>query len=95
MIATINYAETFYGTTQSVPSRIKQMQEKNLSKWIGVTYDEPAFRNFSKSLEAVLNGKVYAPTAKKILNNWFVASEEQLQKAGKIQLLTPTANPVD
>jgi len=66
MIATIQLVEK----NQWDASRIRYFQKQNLCETQGVIYDT-AFGDFIKDLERVI-GTVRIPTAKKILNNWYL-----------------------
>lgn len=85
MIATIKYVEKeCHGITQMYASRINYFQNQNLPETQGVTYDEPFFSDFIKEMETKLK-KVNRPTAKKILNNWYLWAKNNLEVLNKIE----------
>lgn len=80
MIATIkNVDGKCFGIKEMFATRIHHFQRQNLSETQGVTYDEPAFSDFVNEMETVVS-RVYIPTAKKILNNWYLWAKNNSQK---------------
>lgn len=69
-----------HGIKQLYPSRITYFQttKKYDDIMYGVTYDT-AFEQMILDFEKALGGKIYRPTAKKILNNWYAWAVEQRQ----------------
>ena len=69
-----------HGIKQLYPSRITYFQttKKYDDIMYGVTYDA-AFEQMISDFEKALGGKIYRPTAKKILNNWYAWAVEQRQ----------------
>lgn len=67
-----------HGITMLYPSRILWMQRTKKYDMLtaGVEYDSE-FEIFITDLEKVLDTKVYKPTAKKILNNWYLWALDQ------------------
>lgn len=61
-----------HGIKKWYPSRIRYFQTTHRfdDHTYEVSYDG-AFENWIRDLENALGGKLYRPTAKKILNNWF------------------------
>lgn len=95
MIATIKYVEeNHHGITKMYASRIKYFQRQNRSKTQGVTYDEPAFSDFIKEMEKEVK-TVNMPTAKKILNNWFLWVQDNLEALSKIEPFVKADNAID
>ena len=85
MIAVIKYVEkNCHGITQLSATRINYFQSQNLPMTVEVEYNS-AFNDFITELEAVLNGRVYTPTAKKILNNWYIWAKGELEKSSNIK----------
>lgn len=85
MISTIQFVEKeCHGITKMYASRIKYFQRQNLPETQGVTYDEPSFSAFVKEMENEVK-KVNIPTAKKILNNWYLWAKENLEALSKIE----------
>ncbi|MGO4540115.1 hypothetical protein [Paenibacillus sp. 2TAB19] len=95
MIKTIKYVETnCHGINQMYKSRITYFQTQNLNKTQGVEYDSE-FEDFVKELETVMECKVYIPTAKKILNNWYLWAEENLESLKKIEPFVKASEPIE
>lgn len=95
MIKTIKHVEKeCHGITKMYKSRIAYFQSQNLPETQGVEYDE-AFDDFVYELESVLDVKVYIPTAKKILNNWYLWAKENLETLGKIKPFKEASDPID
>ncbi|MGO4370048.1 hypothetical protein AB4Z21_04475 [Paenibacillus sp. MCAF20] len=95
MIKTIKYVETnCHGINQMYKSRITYFQSQNLNKTQGVEYDSE-FDDFVKELETVMECKVYIPTAKKILNNWYLWAEENLDSIRKIEPFVKASEPIE
>ena len=95
MIATIKEVETEHHDIKKMyASRIKYFQLQNRSETQGVTYDEPAFSDFIKEMEKEVK-KVNLPTAKKILNNWYLWARENLEALSKIEPFSPGDNCID
>lgn len=67
-----------HAITKLYPSRILYFQTtcKYDDISYGVVYDQK-FESMIKCFEKALGNKVYRPTAKKILNNWFAWAVEQ------------------
>ena len=67
-----------HGISKLYPSRINYFQRtsKYDKHTFSVEYDD-AFDKMIKDFEAAIGGKLYRPTAKKILNNWFAWALEQ------------------
>lgn len=94
MIKTIKYVEKeCHGITQVYVSRISYFQKQNLSETQGVIYDD-AFDDFVKYIESVM-GTVRIPTAKKILNNWYLWAEDNLEALSKINPFKKSDNAID
>lgn len=95
MIKTIKYVEKeCHGITQMYAKRIAGFQSENLPIMQGVEYDS-AFYDFVAEMESVMECKIYIPTAKKILNNWYLWAKENLEAIGKIKSFEKADNPVD
>lgn len=95
MIATIKYVEeNHHGITQMYASRINYFQNQNLPETQGVTYDEPFFSDFIKEMENEVK-KVNLPTAKKILNNWYLWAKDNLEALSKIDPFEKADNAID
>lgn len=95
MIATIKYVEeNHHRITKMHASRINYFQRQNLPETQGVTYDEPSFSDFIKEMEKEVK-KVNIPTAKKILNNWYVWAKNNLQALSKIEPFAEADNAID
>lgn len=73
-----------HGINMMYPSRIAYFQRT--TKYDGVTvgceYDHE-FELFVGQMEQAIGGTIYRPTAKKILNNWFLWAYEQRQALRK------------
>ena len=67
-----------HGINKLYPSRIRYFQTTNNydKHTFEVTYDE-AFEKMIADFEIALGCKLYRPTAKKILNNWYAWALEQ------------------
>lgn len=67
-----------HGINKLYPSRIRYFQTTNSydNHTFEVTYDD-AFEKMIVDFEKSLGGKIYRPTAKKILNNWYSWALEQ------------------
>lgn len=94
MIATIKRVEKeCHGITQMYAKRIAIFQSENLPIMQGVEYDSD-FYDFVAEMESVM-GQIYIPTAKKILNNWYLWAKENLEAIGKIKPFEKSKNPID
>ncbi|MGO5030160.1 MULTISPECIES: hypothetical protein [Agathobaculum] len=94
MIATIKHVEKeHYGITQMYAKRIAIFQSENLPMTQGVEYDS-AFYDFVAEMESVKKCKIYIPTAKKILNNWYLWAKDNLQALSKIEPFTYDPDPI-
>jgi hypothetical protein len=95
MIATIKYVEeNHHDIKKMYASRIKYFQRQNRSETQGVTYDEPAFSDFITEMEREVK-KVNIPTAKKILNNWYLWAKNNLQALSKTEPFVKADNAID
>lgn len=95
MISTIKYVEKHcHGINQMYISRISIFQTENLPETVAVEYDAE-FDVLVKELEAVMECKVYKPTAKKILNNWYIWAKNNLNAVRKIKPFVHTSDPID
>lgn len=74
----VDIERTQHGIKKWYPSRIRYFQTTHRfdDHTYEVSYDG-AFENWIRDLENALGGKIYRPTAKKILNNWYAWSREQ------------------
>lgn len=94
MIATIKRVEKeCHGITQMYAKRIAIFQSENLPIMQGVEYDSD-FYDFVAEMESVM-GQIYIPTAKKILNNWYLWAKENLEAIRKIKPFEKSENPID
>lgn len=94
MIATIKRVEKeCHGITQMYAKRIAIFQSENLPIMQGVEYDSD-FYDFVAEMESVM-GQIYIPTAKKILNNWYLWAKENLEAIRKIKPFEKSDNPID
>lgn len=94
MISTIRFVEKeCHGITQLHASRISYFQKQNLSETQGVIYDT-AFNNFVAEIESIM-GTVRIPTAKKILNNWYLWAKDNLEALSKIKSFKKSDNAID
>ena len=94
MIATIKRVEKeCHGITQMYAKRIAIFQSENLPIMQGVEYDSD-FYDFVAEMESVI-GQIYIPTAKKILNNWYLWAKENLEAIRKIKPFEKSENPID
>lgn len=85
MIATIKRVEKeCHGITQMYAKRIAIFQSENLPIMQGVEYDSD-FYDFVAEMESVMECKIYIPTAKKILNNWYLWAKKNLEAIRKIK----------
>lgn len=74
-----------HGISVLYPSRIIYFQRtKKYDVTVGCTYDYE-FDLFIDKMEQAIDGKIYRPTAKKILNNWFLWAYEQRQALLKLR----------
>lgn len=95
MIKTIKVVESeFHGITQMYAKRISIFQAENLPITQGVEYDEP-FYDFVTEMECVMGCKIYIPTAKKIVNNWYLWAKNNIDALSKIEPIKPADNPID
>lgn len=95
MIRTIKYVEKHYhGINQMYKSRITIFQSENLPETQGVEYDSK-FDDFVNELEVVMECTVYIPTAKKILNNWYLWANKNLESLKKIEPFVIASEPID
>lgn len=95
MIKTIKYVEKeCHGITQMYAKRIASFQSEHLPIMQGVAYDS-AFYNFVAEMERVMGCKIYIPTSKKILNNWYLWAKEILEAIRKIKPFKKADNPID
>lgn len=79
MIATIKYVEKeYHGNHSMYAERISIFQPQNLSMTQGVEYDS-AFDEFVVEMQSAMDSKIYVPTAKKILNNWYLWAKENTE----------------
>ena len=93
MIATIKRAEKeLYGITQMSSNRISIFQSENLPLTQGVEYDSD-FDDFVREMESVM-GRIYIPTAKKILNNWYLWARSRLEAFNQIKPFTYDPDPI-
>lgn len=94
MIATIKRVEKeCHGITQMYAKRIAIFQSENLPIMQGVEYDSD-FYDFVAEMESVM-GQIYIPTAKKILNNWYLWAKENLEAIRKIKPFEKSDNPIE
>ena len=85
MIATIKHVEkNHHGINRMYASRINYFQSQNLPMTAESEYDF-AFDEFIADMEAELGGKVNLPTAKKILNNWYLWAEGNLEQLSEFE----------
>ena len=97
MIATIKRVEKeCHGITQMYAKRIAIFQSENLPIMQGVEYDSD-FYDFVAEMESVMECKIYIPTAKKILNNWYLWAKKNLEAIRKIKPkpFEKSENPID
>ncbi|MEG1869849.1 MAG: hypothetical protein RR205_03260 [Oscillospiraceae bacterium] len=95
MIATIKMVEKeHHGITRMYAGRINWFQRQELSETQGVVYDE-AFLDFAREMENEIGGKINSPTAKKILNNWYIWAKENLDALSKIEPFKGADNAID
>jgi hypothetical protein len=95
MISTIKYVEKHcHGINQMYPTRISIFQKENLPVTQGVEYDAE-FENWVIELEAVMECKVYVPTARKILNNWYLWARDNLEALGTIKPFAKASDPIN
>ncbi len=75
-----------HGITKLYSSRIAYFQRTHKYEGFtyGVIYDD-AFEHMIKEFEGVLECKLYRPTAKKILNNWYAWALEQRKALLKLK----------
>lgn len=94
MIAVIQYVEkTHHGITQMSTRRISFFQLQNLPVTQGVEYDS-AFYDFAADMERVM-GRMYLPTKKKILNNWYLWAKQNKDAFDKIKPMKRADSPID
>lgn len=75
-----------HGIQKMYASRIAYFQHTYRDdKTVACEYDED-FNQFVKDMEQTIGGKIYRPTAKKILNNWFLWAYEQRQALKRLRL---------
>lgn len=95
MISTIKSVEKeLHGITKMYPKRISIFQSEDLPLMQGVEYDS-AFDDFVTEIEKVMECKIYIPTAKKILNNWYLWAKDNLEALSKIEPLKKADNAID
>lgn len=95
MISTIKMVEKeCHGITQMYSKRISIFQSENLPLMQGVQYDS-AFEDFVAEIESVMECKIYIPTAKKILNNWYLWAQNNLDALSKLEPLKSVDNMKD
>ena len=95
MIETIKHVEkNHHGINQMYASRINYFQSQNLSLTVEVEYDS-AFDDFIADMEAALGGKVNLPTAKKILNNWYLWAEDNLERLSQLEPFVGASEPIE
>lgn len=95
MIATIKRVEKeCHGITQMYAKRIAIFQSENLPIMQGVEYDSD-FYDFVAEMESIMECKIYIPTAKKILNNWYLWAKKNLEAIRKLKPFEKSENPID
>jgi hypothetical protein len=79
MLETIRNVEKDYpGITQMSKKRVKHFQRENLAIMVGAEYDSE-FYVFTRKLKLIMGSNVYEPTAKKILNNWYLWAKDNIK----------------
>lgn len=83
----IDVEKNQHGINKLYPSRIRYFQTTNRYDryTFSVVYDD-AFEKMIEDFEFALGGRLYRPTAKKILNNWFAWALEQKMALIRLQL---------
>ena len=74
--------------------RISLFQSENLPVTQEVEYDM-GFYDFVKEMESVMQCKIYIPTAKKILNNWYLWAKSNLEALSKVEPFVDADNAID
>lgn len=95
MLKTIKYVEEqCHGITQMSKSRVRYFQRKNLPMMEGVEYDS-SFDDFIQELKDVMGSGIAQITAKKILNNWYIWAEDNLNSFQSIPKFEQSSDPID
>ncbi|MDX5886404.1 hypothetical protein [Bacillus cereus group sp. BfR-BA-00999] len=95
MLKTIKYVEEkCHGITQMSKSRVRYFQRKNLPMMEGVEYDS-SFDDFIQELKDVMGSGIAQITAKKILNNWYIWAEDNLNNLQSIPKFEHSSDPID
>ncbi|WP_283746671.1 hypothetical protein [Bacillus cereus] len=95
MIETIKQVESQqHGITKLYKSRISYFQNQNPKTTIGVEFDNE-FDKFITEIEMVMQCTVQLPTAKKILNNWYIWAKEQRESLQRIKPFDYDSDPVE
>ncbi len=76
-----------HGIKKMYPSRIVYFQrtKKYDNITVGCEYDND-FEFFVSEMEQAVGGTIYRPTAKKILNNWFLWAYEQRKALRRLRI---------
>lgn len=96
MISTITRVEREnHGINRLYASRINWFQRQELSETQGVIYDEPFYSDFVREMENEIGGKINRPTAKKIVNNWYLWAKDNLDALSKIEPFKKADNAIE
>ncbi|PAF16982.1 hypothetical protein [Terribacillus saccharophilus] len=95
MLETIRHVEKVYhGITQMSKKRVKHFQREKSVMTVGVEYDSE-FYLFIRKLKPVMGSNVYEPTAKKILNNWYLWATDSIKAPRRTEPFEYNTDPIE